>query len=71
MDLVTEELMMSKENDGPAFPIVHPDGAGVQYYGMTLRDYFAAKAMQGFCADPARRIVYCRKAIETWMEGKP
>ena len=21
--------------------------------------------------DPARRIVYCRKAIETWMEGKP
>ena len=28
---------------GPAFPV-----AG--YQGMTLRDYFAAKAMQGLCA---------------------
>ena len=37
---------MSNE-DSPAFPIVHPDGSGVQYFGMTLRDYFAAKAMQG------------------------
>lgn len=32
-----------KNEDSPAFPIVHPDGKGVQYYGMTLRDYFAAK----------------------------
>jgi len=40
---------MSKETSGPAFPTnsTHHDG----YYGglgMTLRDYFAAKAMQGF-----------------------
>ena len=38
---------MSKETSGPAFPTnsTHHDG----YYGglgMTLRDYFAAKAMQ-------------------------
>ena len=46
MDLVTEEFMMNKENDGPAFPIVHPDGSGVQYYGMTLRDYFAVRATE-------------------------
>lgn len=35
---------MSNQEDSPAFPIVHSDGSGVQYYGMTLRDYFAAKA---------------------------
>ena len=54
---------MSKDNGGPAFPTgktiskkvdglrglskIISDGSG-----MTLRDYFAAKAMQGLCADP-------------------
>lgn len=42
---------MSKINDGgPAFPNV-PEGAGSRWadwdMGMTLRDYFAAKAMHG------------------------
>ena len=40
---------MSKENGGPAFPntvlITNEDYASLR--GMTLRDYFAAKAMQG------------------------
>jgi hypothetical protein len=48
---------MSKETGGPAFPrsmyshngpfnsSTYSDG-----YGMDLRDYFAAKAMQGICA---------------------
>lgn len=39
---------MSKSNGGPAFPsegFVCSDG--IKYDGMTLRDYFAAKAMQG------------------------
>ena len=37
--------MMSKETGGQAFP--SPDcGHGSPYTGMTLRDYFAAKAMQ-------------------------
>ena len=31
---------------GPAFPF------GTAYAGMTLRDYFAAKAMQGLLAHP-------------------
>lgn len=36
---------MSKNRGGPAFPtICH--GEGVYTEGMTLRDYFAAKAMQ-------------------------
>ncbi|CNI99488.1 Uncharacterised protein [Yersinia frederiksenii] len=40
--------MADKEKGGPAFPNV-PDGAGDKWQswdmGMTLRDYFAAKAM--------------------------
>ena len=40
-------------NNPPAFPIVIDMGDGVKYQtGMTLRDYMAAKAMQGmFCND--------------------
>jgi len=37
---------MNKETGGPAFPSWKEDGAFA--YGMTLRDYFAAKAMQGY-----------------------
>ena len=32
-----------KDTGGPAFPSTHPHG---REEGMTLRDYFAAKAMQ-------------------------
>jgi hypothetical protein len=40
-------------NNPPAFPIVIDLGDGVKYQtGMTLRDYFAAKAMQGYSSDP-------------------
>lgn len=35
---------MNKEKDEPAFPV--DSAAEHQYCGMTLRDYFAAKAMQ-------------------------
>ncbi|WP_186276397.1 hypothetical protein [Burkholderia gladioli] len=41
----------SKSADGgPAFP--HPDYLHTGDAGMTLRDYFAAKAMAGMLADP-------------------
>lgn len=56
---------MSKRDGGPAFPIpiaIDDDGwahSSLEFSddkqalgGMTLRDYFAAKAMQGFAADP-------------------
>lgn len=36
--------MSKEETGGPAFPY------GTAYAGMTLRDYFAAKAMQGMLA---------------------
>ena len=37
---------MSKDNGGPAFPLIGK--FLIWNRGMTLRDYFAAKAMQGF-----------------------
>ena len=36
-------------NNPPAFPHGDPTHGGE--LGMTLRDYFAAKAMQAFCSD--------------------
>ena len=38
--------MNSTNTGGPAFPVPDIDGSAV-CEGMTLRDYFAAKAMQG------------------------
>lgn len=52
---------MSKDTGGAAFPVPHSiDGNWVrepieQFSGMTLRDYFAAKAMQGLIGDGALR----------------
>ena len=44
--------MTKKINDGgPAFPI-HPQVYDNKFKGMPLRDYFAAKAMQGMSANP-------------------
>lgn len=47
---------MSKDTSGPAFPVTLPSGESYQGHlphdGMTLRDYFAAKAMQGWSANP-------------------
>jgi hypothetical protein len=37
---------MTKDTGGPAFPC-HPGIENPLYDGMTLRDYFATKAMQG------------------------
>ena len=37
---------------GPAFPVVTTHESYVSAEGMTLRDYFAAKALQGFLSDP-------------------
>lgn len=39
--------MTSMNTGGPAFPVVDLD---ITKEGMTLRDYFAAKAMQGLMA---------------------
>lgn len=43
---------MNKYDGGPAFPVSILGETLIGKEGMTLRDYFAAKAMQGFAADP-------------------
>lgn len=43
---------MIKETGGAAFPLPHGAETIAGAEGMTLRDYFAAKAMQGIVSDP-------------------
>lgn len=45
---------MIKHEDERAFPVTMEDGRGASMtnLGMTLRDYFAAKSMQGICGHP-------------------
>lgn len=50
--LLGAEMAMMQEyqsQGGAAFPI---DTANVTFYGMSMRDYLAAKALQGICANP-------------------
>jgi hypothetical protein len=39
---------MSTDTGGPAFPCVNDEGLDIA--GMSLRDYFAAKAMDAICS---------------------
>jgi hypothetical protein len=45
---------MNKETGGPAFPTSDWDENDKAYkmHGITMRDYFAAKALQGMSANP-------------------
>ena len=52
---------MSKNTGDPAFPS-HGDMGEVTHEGMTLRDYFAAKAMPAVYAD------YCASARQTGFD---
>lgn len=42
--------MFGINNGGPAFPLAEPGNCVSASEGMSLRDYFAAKAMQGLAA---------------------
>jgi|GEM_PF-1430568 len=55
---VEGRISLLKEEGGPAFPVSAELGDGSAYIspGMTLRDYFAALAMQGFVATNIRPI---------------
>ena len=56
-------------NNPPAFPL-HNHGVqtlGLHVTGMSLRDYFAAKVMQGICAsDPVSAMTNERIAAESY-----
>ena len=66
--------MTAKNDGGPAFPV--PLLPGQSWHGMgpcdgaTLRDYFAAKALQGICAAPEHldRIGSFKNAAATAYE---
>ena len=45
--------MNETKTGGPAYPS-HGSMGEVAHEGMTLRDYFAAKAMQAMCSQPER-----------------
>jgi len=53
--------MTNKDTGGPAFPTTH-NGTG-----MELRDYFAAKAMQGMLANPKLQAQIL-KVGQSWIE---
>jgi hypothetical protein len=62
--------MSNTNTGGPAFPSAQLDTTTLTYKyveGMTLRDYFAAKAMQGICASgPTNEWSNSRLAAEAY-----
>lgn len=52
-------------NGGPAFPILQDGCQFPRAEGMTLRDYFAAKAMQSYLLDKDRDIF----TFEQWAQA--
>ena len=46
--------MTTPNNGGPAFPVYDDNGQYVNGGGMTLRDYFAGRAMQSYLLDKDR-----------------
>lgn len=63
--------MTTKDNGGPAFPVneLHQETGTVcaQHFGCTMRDYFAAKALQGICASgPSSRLTNQNLATEAY-----
>jgi hypothetical protein len=56
---------MTKETGGPAFPVVQDaapglHSGGVEAWGLTIRDYFAANVLQGIWANPKANADYLK-----------
>jgi hypothetical protein len=48
-------IRYASDSSNPAFPFEEKSGDGTHYHshsGMTMRNYFAAKALAGLCANP-------------------
>jgi hypothetical protein len=48
--------MSNIDTGGLAFPATVEDGCNIGCPDMTLRDYFAARAMNAYCSDPGWRV---------------
>ena len=58
---------MTDKTGGPAFPGLHPSQeCRFNDPGMTLRDYFAATAIQGICASKQNKLF---QDMETLARG--
>ena len=60
--------MNPRKDGGPAFPLENPrhleDGELFrQFTGMSLRDWYAGKVLQGFCANPT---VFAANEMSGW-----
>jgi hypothetical protein len=55
------EKEMEKETGGPAFPANDSDGYWAE--GMTLRDYFAARALRLYSDDTLERMAQNAKKV--------
>lgn len=55
--------MSAPKDGGQAFPIFPPADRDQVTEGMTLRDYFAAKAMQGLIAQSSGSALNSRKHV--------
>lgn len=70
--------MSNKDTGGPAFPGPYADEQGNievlwKQQGMTLRDYFAAKALQGMSAeidDEVRAARWCYEMADAMLEAR-
>ena len=63
--------MSNTNTGGPAFPQQGFDVIAERFTsqgGMTLRDYFAAKAMTGICSDGLQDSSYCNYAAKRAYE---
>lgn len=54
---------MNTNDGGPAFPEGNFEH---KTSGMTLRDYFAAKAMQGIITDPKEGLPFTNDQLAQW-----
>ena len=52
MAIVDQWVQQLTNGGGPAFPVIPPQPGNAGFSGMTLRDYFAAAAMQGMTSNP-------------------
>lgn len=58
--------MTEQNTGGPAFPTPRYERGDMYSLGMTLRDYFAAKAMQGFMANKANPMHFQPEDDAQW-----
>ena len=63
---------MNTNTNPPAFPFVAEDNTGMMInMGITMRDYFAAKALQGLLANPKlqNEILAQGGCLSGWIEA--